>query len=111
VILALFSVILNALAQVTIKSLTALNVSNPVDLLRHWQLYCTGLLYCASIVTWFIALKGVPLSTAYPLQALGYVLVTVLAYFTFHESVGAAQIGGLALIVSGVTVLAWGAGR
>jgi multidrug transporter EmrE-like cation transporter len=62
-------------------------------------------------VTWFLALKGIPLSIAYPMQALGYVLVTVLAYLLFHEAVGIAQVAGLAFIVVGVTVLALGSGK
>jgi multidrug transporter EmrE-like cation transporter len=110
-VLAIVSIILNSLAQITIKSLASLSIASPLHLLRQWQLYGTGVLYGASIITWFLALKGLPLSIAYPMQALGYVLVTGLAYFAFHESIGLGQVIGLTLIVSGVTILAWGIGE
>jgi multidrug transporter EmrE-like cation transporter len=45
------------------------------------------------------------------MQALGYVIVTGLAFVVFQETVGVNQVIGLALIVTGVTVLAWGAGK
>lgn len=109
-LLAFLSVALNALAQITLKSLSGLELSVSV-VLRSWQLYSTGFLYGTSIIAWFFALKTLPLSIAYPLQALGYVLVTVLAWTIFDESVNWLQVLGLGVIVAGVMLLAISASK
>jgi multidrug transporter EmrE-like cation transporter len=105
-IFAFISVGLNALAQITIKLLAKGEYSNVVSLLKQWPLYATAILYGVSIVTWFLALRSVPLSVAYPLQALGYVLVTFLAWLVFSEGLGIFQLLALGLIVSGVILMA-----
>jgi multidrug transporter EmrE-like cation transporter len=105
-IFAFISVGLNALAQITIKLLAKSEYSNVVSLLKQWPLYATAILYGVSIVTWFLALRSVPLSVAYPLQALGYVLVTFLAWLVFSEGLGIFQLFALGLIVSGVILMA-----
>jgi multidrug transporter EmrE-like cation transporter len=109
-LLAFLSVALNALAQITIKSLSGLELSFNV-VLRSWQLYSTGFLYGASIIAWFFALKTLPLGIAYPLQALGYVLVTVLAWAIFNESLNWLQVLALGVIVVGVLLLSLSASK
>jgi undecaprenyl phosphate-alpha-L-ara4N flippase subunit ArnE len=101
---AFVSVVLNALAQITIKSLSGLELSFGT-IIRSWQLYATGILYATSILTWFLALRILPLNIAYPLQAFGYVIVTILAWFIFQESTSALQITALLIIVAGVSLL------
>ncbi len=110
-ILALISVSLNALAQIAIKSLSSLEPDSIFSYFRAWQLYATGFLYLSSIVLWFLALRTLPLSIAYPLQASGYVLVTLLAGLVFQEKITIFHIVSLSLIVLGVSVLAIGANK
>jgi multidrug transporter EmrE-like cation transporter len=104
-ILAFVSVLLNALAQVTLKSLSGLEIGFWM-LARSWQLYATGFLYGTSILTWFFALKMTPLNIAYPLQAFGYVIVAILSWVVFQESLSMSQIIALFVIIAGVLLLA-----
>ena len=105
-VFAFVSVGLNALAQITIKLLAKTEYSNTLSLLKQWPLYATALLYGLSIVTWFLALRSVPLSVAYPLQALGYVFVTFLAWLLFNEGLQLFQLLALGLIFAGVVLMA-----
>ena len=109
--LALVSILLNAIAQITIKSLAGTGAASLLGLLRHWQLYATGALYGLSIITWYLALKSLPLNLAYPMQALGYILVTLFSWFFFQETLTLVQILALAIIVFGVLLLAFGGPR
>ncbi len=109
-LLAFLSVALNAMAQITIKSLSGVEL-NVNLVLRSWQLYATGFLYGTSIIAWFFALKTLPLSIAYPLQAIGYVIVTILAWTIFNESVNWPQVLALGVIVVGVLLLSMSASK
>jgi multidrug transporter EmrE-like cation transporter len=51
-------------------------------------------------------LSRLPLSVAYPLQALAYVLALIPAYFLFHESITLTKLAGVAVILLGVYLLA-----
>jgi multidrug transporter EmrE-like cation transporter len=105
-VFAFISVGLNALAQITIKLLTKTEYSTALSLLKQWPLYATALLYGLSIITWFLALRSIPLSVAYPLQALGYVVVTFLAWLIFNEGLQLFQLLALGLIFTGVVLMA-----
>lgn len=105
-ILAITSILLNALAQIFLKSLSSLSGLN-WEILRAWQFYATGLCYATSIFTWFLALKLLPLNLAYPLQAGGYVIVSILAWFVFGEPLTVLGWISLAIIVIGVCLLAF----
>ncbi|MDF2935461.1 MAG: hypothetical protein K0Q90_834 [Paenibacillaceae bacterium] len=68
----------------------------------------TGLvMYGAATVLWFFILSRVPLSLAYPLQSVAYILAVFGAYFIFHEPLSAAKIGGCVLILAGVALIGW----
>ncbi|WP_139996879.1 MULTISPECIES: EamA family transporter [Paenibacillus] len=64
-------------------------------------------LYGIATVLWLYVLKKLPLSLAYPLQSLAYVIALVAAVFIFHESVPFQRWVGVAIILVGVIVLAW----
>ena len=51
------------------------------------------------------ALRKMTISVAFPTVSLAYVLIAVIDHFVFKESLGVAQIGGLLLIIAGVTLL------
>ncbi len=63
------------------------------------------LLYLVSAVFYVISLRDMSLSTAFPTVSLSYLLITAIGYFYFKEPIGFAQLGGLVLIVGGVTLL------
>ena len=62
--------------------------------------------YALSAVIWIFAISKVELSYAYPMVALGYVVVVTVSYFAFGESVGVLRIAGLVTIIAGVLMLA-----
>jgi multidrug transporter EmrE-like cation transporter len=99
---ALVSVLLNACAQLTLKKATSFSNSGITDLFKNPFLYLTGFFYMTSIVTWYLALSRVPLSVGYPLQALGYLIVTIAAVLVFREQVNTLNWIGLLVIVLGV---------
>ncbi|MBU1672666.1 MAG: EamA family transporter [Actinobacteria bacterium] len=89
------------------------DLAHPVNLLKRmvedgpWAL--AGIvLYAISAVFWLIVLSRVPLSVAYPIVAVGYVVVVFYSWLVFKEEVGWISWVGLALIVIGVVLTAQG---
>jgi multidrug transporter EmrE-like cation transporter len=101
-VFAFVSVLLNAFAQIALKKSTSLNSATLVELVKNPYLYLTGVFYITSIVTWFLALSRIPLSLGYPLQAVGYLIVTGAAVLLFKEQVNIVNWLGLAVILIGV---------
>jgi multidrug transporter EmrE-like cation transporter len=108
------SIILGAVGQVLMKLGTTMLTEQEADTLVRklltlfLQPYVVGGLLCygVSAVLWILALTRLQLSHAYPMVALGYVIVFILSVVLFKEAVTLHKLGGLILIVSGVLVLA-----
>lgn len=64
-------------------------------------------MYGAATVLWLYILSRVPLSLAYPVQSLAYVIAVIGAYYIFHEPLNAAKIAGCILILAGVSLIGW----
>ena len=64
------------------------------------------LLYGIATVIYILALRKLPLSVAYPLISVSYVVAMIGAATALGENVGAAKIAGTALILAGVTLIA-----
>jgi drug/metabolite transporter (DMT)-like permease len=108
-------VLLNALAQLALKAAT--RVTGPLSAdARLWQraldlLVVPSLWYalCAyglSIVVWLVGLSRVPVSQAYPLLSLGYVINIGLAWWLLGEVPNAQRVAGIGVIVLGVVLVA-----
>jgi len=111
-LLILSSVVLGASAQVAIKWGTMGVSQAGADAKALLLKYFTSLpvlaglgLYALSSVTWIFAVSNVELSKAYPMVAVGYVLVFLCSYFMFGESLSATKIAGLVTIVLGVVLI------
>ncbi|MEK0316106.1 EamA family transporter [Cohnella sp. 56] len=63
-------------------------------------------LYGLATVLWLAVLSRLPLSAAYPLQSLAYVLGIVLAWALFGESVPITRWIGAGIVILGVAVIA-----
>lgn len=110
--LILFGVMLNACAQLLLKAGTnrvghfdfSLNNALPIG----WQLatnpYIFGGLSCyvVSVVVWIMALSRVPVSIAYPMLSIGYVVNALAAWWLFGESLTAMRLTGIGVIIVGV---------
>ena len=63
------------------------------------------LCYAFSLVAWVMALSRVPVSIAYPLLSIGYIVTAIAAYFLFGESLGVTRWLGIGFIVIGVWLI------
>lgn len=114
--LILTGVVLNAMAQLFLKAgtnavghfeFTAENAI-PVGMKLAFQPFIVGgmVCYAVSLVVWIMALSRVPVSLAYPMLSIGYVINAVIAWMWFGEALTAAKIGGIGLIIAGVYLVA-----
>ena len=53
-------------------------------------------------VFYILALRDLPLSTAYVFSSLSVVLISLIGYFAFQESLSRLRILGIALVVLGI---------
>ena len=64
------------------------------------------MLFATNVVFYFLALRSLPLSLAYPVMVAGsFLLVNGYASLVLHERVGPAQLAGYALIVFGAALV------
>jgi multidrug transporter EmrE-like cation transporter len=62
--------------------------------------------YVVSVAVWILALSRVPVSVAYPMLSVGYVVNAVAAWILFGESLTAQKLVGIGFIVVGVWLVA-----
>ena len=62
----------------------------------------------ASFVAWMTVLAELPLSAAFPLSAVNYLLIILASAVVFHEPLGALQAVGGATILAGVWLIGRG---
>jgi multidrug transporter EmrE-like cation transporter len=114
--LVLAGVLLNACAQLLLKAGTnrvgefAFSLANLVPIGSKIALspYIVGGLGCyvVSVVVWILALSRVPVSVAYPMLSIGYIVNALAAWALFGESLGAQKLVGIGFIVVGVFLVA-----
>jgi multidrug transporter EmrE-like cation transporter len=109
-------VILNAGAQLLLKAGT--NALGVITLTRDnwwdtlWKMATQGhfvvgvACYMVSLVVWIMGLSRVPVSVAYPMLSLGYVINAVAAHYVFGESVSVTRWLGIGFIILGVWLVA-----
>ena len=112
----LCGVLLNAFAQLWLKAATRVSgpllatdtgvVSKGLQLLAVPSLWYALSAYGLSVIVWIVGLSRVPVSQAYPLLSLGYVLNIGLAWWLFDEVPNAQRLIGVAVIIVGVVLVA-----
>ena len=65
-------------------------------------------LYGLATVLWLFILTKVPLSVAYPLQSVAYIIAVFGAFFFFQEEITLWKILGVILIMAGVSFIGIG---
>ncbi len=114
--LVLTGVLLNATAQLLLKAGTnavghfefhAENIL-PVGLKLAFEPHIMGGIACyaVSLVVWIMALSRAPVSIAYPMLSIGYVINAFIAYFWFGEPLASQKLLGIGIIVIGVWLVA-----
>lgn len=114
--LILTGVLLNAVAQLLLKAGSRAIAGIEVSLGNAWVLLERVVLnppiigglacYAISVVVWILALARVDVSVAYPMLSVGYVVNAVAAWLLFGESLGAARLTGIGVIIVGVWLVA-----
>ena len=114
--LVLTGVLLNAVAQLLLKAGTnrigefAFTLENlvPVGLKVAASPFVLGGLACyaVSVVVWIMALSRVPVSIAYPMLSIGYIVNAGAAWILFGESLTAQKLVGIGFIIVGVWLVA-----
>lgn len=110
-VLIIVSVSLNALAQVVLrKAMLTLGVLPPPTQVVNFALTLAGnpwlwagmACYGASIGIWLAVLARVPVSLAYPMLSIGYIIAAVLGVIFLREAVSVPRALGIGLICFGV---------
>lgn len=105
-VLILCSVVLSGLAQVFMKMGTMKIQMNFLNIITNVHILSGFAFYALSAVIWIYAISKIPISIAYPMASLGYVIVFILSYFVLNESISGVRIMGLLIIIFGVVVVA-----
>ncbi|MCO5119443.1 MAG: SMR family transporter [Burkholderiaceae bacterium] len=115
-LLVMTGVVLNALAQSLLKAGT--NRAGPLEfslaaapetiarIAGQWPFLLGFAAYGISLVVWIAALSRVPVTVAYPMLSIGYVINALIARWWLGESLAASGWLGMALIIAGVTLIA-----
>jgi drug/metabolite transporter (DMT)-like permease len=111
-----FGVLLNAFAQLGLKAAT--RVTGPLvaadggtwnralELITVPSLWFAVSAYGLSLVVWLVGLSRVPVSQAYPLLSMGYVINIGLAWWLLGEVPNVQRVVGIGVIVAGVVLVA-----
>jgi drug/metabolite transporter (DMT)-like permease len=114
--LLLTGVLLNAAAQLFLKAGTlrigefAFHPDNIIPV--GWQLITQPFIvagvccYGISLIVWIMGLSRVPVSIAYPMLSIGYIISAVAAWYLFGESLTAQKMFGIGFIIIGVYLVA-----
>jgi drug/metabolite transporter (DMT)-like permease len=112
----LAGVALNAGAQLGLKAATRVTGRIDGSAAGFWQagqqiaivpaFWLALLAYGISVGVWIVGLSRVPVSQAYPVLSLGYVLAALLAWPLLGETVSPQRWIGIAVIVAGVWLIA-----
>jgi multidrug transporter EmrE-like cation transporter len=111
----LSGVALNSLAQLGLKMATT--TTGPIEgtgrgLWLAGQQLATSLAfwlalaaYGMSVMVWIVGLSRLPVSQAYPVLSVGYIITALLAWITLHESITLTRWAGIGLIIAGVLLI------
>ncbi len=78
------------------------------SLVTNWVLMLGLAFFAINVVLYTYALKGLPISTAYPIMVtVGFAIIVVVAGIYLHERPSRLQWAGVTLILVGVWLVAW----
>jgi drug/metabolite transporter (DMT)-like permease len=111
-----FGVLLNAFAQLGLKAATRVtgplvapdgaNWDRALQLITVPSLWFALSAYGLSVVVWLVGLSRVPVTIAYPMLSMGYVLNIGLAWWLLGEVPNMQRVVGIGVIVAGVVLVA-----
>lgn len=113
--IVVLSVTFNAMAQLLLRvAMMGFNTASPSQPMMSRMLALAfspplmgGLvLFGFSILAWLVVLSRLPVSIAYPMASLGYVVAALLGVVLLREPIHVLQIVGIVVICLGVGLIA-----
>src|SRR3989338_9590286 len=108
-------VMLNAAAQILMKAGTnavgyfEFSVENmlPIGwkLATEWHIATALFCYALSVVVWVLALSRVPVSIAFPMLSMAYIVTAVAAWYLLDEPFNMTKLVGIGVIILGVIII------
>ena len=108
-------VMLNAAAQILMKAGTnaighfEFSAGNIVPigwkLATEWHILVALCCYALSVVIWILALSRVPVSIAFPMLSMAYVVNAIAAWYLLGEAFNPAKLVGMGVIILGVIII------
>ena len=108
-------VMLNAAAQILMKAGTnaighfEFSIDNilPIGLklATEWHIVVALCCYALSVVIWILALSRVPVSIAFPMLSMAYVVNAIAAWYLLGEAFNPAKLVGMGVIILGVIII------
>ena len=113
--LIFIGVMLNAAAQILMKAGTnaighfefsAENIL-PIGLklATEWHIVVALCCYALSVVIWILALSRVPVSIAFPMLSMAYVVNAIAAWYLLGEAFNPTRLVGMGVIILGVIII------
>ena len=113
--LIFIGVMLNAAAQILMKAGTnaighfEFSLSNVIPvgwkLATEWHIVTALFCYGISVVVWILALSRVPVSIAFPMLSMAYVVNAVAAKYLLGEDFNVTKLVGMGVIIIGVIII------
>src|SRR5487761_2503069 len=108
-------VMLNAAAQILMKAGTnaighfefsAANIL-PIGLklATEWHIVTALFCYGISVIVWILALSRVPVSIAFPMLSMAYVVNALAAWYLLNEAFNPVKLVGMGVIILGVVII------
>jgi multidrug transporter EmrE-like cation transporter len=108
-------VMLNAAAQILMKAGTnavghfEFSMENvlPIGwkLATEWHIVTALFCYGISVVVWILALSRVPVSIAFPLLSMAYIVTALAAWYLLGEPLSMTKLFGIGVIILGVIII------
>ena len=108
-------VMLNAAAQILMKTGTnavgyfEFSSENilPIGwkLASEWHIVAALFCYALSVIIWILALSRVPVSIAFPMLSMAYVVNAVAAWYLLGEAFSLTKVVGIGVIILGVIII------
>ena len=108
-------VMLNAAAQILMKAGTnsigyfEFSMENIVPigwkLATEWHIFVALCCYALSVVIWILALSRVPVSIAFPMLSMAYIVNAVAAWYLLGEAFSLTKVVGMGVIILGVIII------
>jgi len=108
-------VMLNAAAQILMKAGTnavghfdfsSVNILPiGIKLATEWHIITALFCYVLSVVVWIMALSRVPVSIAFPMLSMAYIVNAVAAWYFLGEDFSLTKAVGIGVIILGVIII------